>query len=337
MNDNQNINDDQMLILAYIYGDLSAEQRQAFEQRLQSEVELKKLFEQQNAFDKLMPGGTQPVINDDRLHAVQWSLQKRLRKESNRQRTLSSRIKNMLQALWSQPVSFGAQLVGMLLTFSFGFLLAQSNSTESISGEPLASHTELRSPLQLIESDNYEIVDLQLKQLEPQSDKVKVVYSLASKAQVQGSITDPEIQNLLAASIKNDVSDSTRLDIIEALKDQGNRSLVKDALSYSLLNDPNPGVRMAAAESLAKLSDNEAVREVLRQALSSDINSGIRVAAFQALIQHLDDQKTIETLKSYSLKDSNQYIRDFSKRVINDNKNNTQLPVEKSPDETTQI
>ena len=312
MNKSHNIDSDKALILAYIYGDLDLKQRETLEQRLDLDADFRAIFNAQQKFDQLLKRGTQPVVDDKRIQGVRWSLQRRLRKEANKRASNFGKLAN----LWHMQVSFKVQFASMLLTFMLGVLFAQSGWHSEGQSESIVVNHAKTGPLDLIKSDDYQIVDLNLRQVNPGNGEVKVSFSLASQTNVDGNLANPEIQNLLVETMKNDVSDSTRLDLIELLKNYVNAHQVRDALIYSLLNDPNPGVRMVAAETLAKLSHDKAMRKVLRQALQNDINPGVRVEVFQALARHLDDQETIETFKQYGLKDSNQYIRDQAQSLV---------------------
>ena len=322
-------NSEQALIIAYLYDELSNQQRQLFEQRLDQDTKFAQLFAQQNQLNQLFKPGTQPVIEKNRTDGVHWSLHRQLLKTAKKQRTLLARLIN----LWHLQINFSTQLASMFLTFTLGFLLAGSefpgDKNDFVSrtiNKEKSSNQQQSEPLMLIKNDDYEIIDLRLTQLDASTGKVKVAYSLASQTQVVGNIADQKILNLLSTTMKNKVSDATRLELVEVLKEHTKIVQVRDALSYSLLNDPNPGVRMAAAESLALLSQDKDIRNVLRIALKNDINSGIRVEAFQALIQHLDDRETINTLKQHSVNDSNYYIRHHAKKLT-----------DKQSDQTPQI
>jgi hypothetical protein len=333
MNQEQPLTSDQAFILAYLYDELSSQRRLDFEQRLQTDPLFCSLYHQQLELEAVMKPGTQPIIDDKRMDAVHWSLQKQLRKQVTKQRSLFG----MLANLWQTQVSFKAQFASMIATFTLGLLLAQgglfSNDAEDSGSERLVAAQDFDSqgaetqsdvPMSLIKDNDFQITDLQLKKFDPSSDKVQLVYSLESRTRVDGNIANGEIQQLLASSLKDDVSDATRLDLIEVLKNYAEFEQVRDALSHSLLNDPNPGVRMVAAESLSKLSADKSVRRVLLNALQNDVNPGVRVEVFQALLGYLSeqskpDQDTLEVLQNYSVRDSNQYIRQQSKSLLNQN------------------
>ena len=312
MKHNQKFDNDETFIIAYLYDELNKERRLAFEQRLKEDSAFRQLFNRQRELEQLMPVGSRPIIDEKRADAVRWALQKRLRTEVRQQNWLTGILSN----LWQAQISFKVQIAGMAATFILGFVLSQQVAVDLTSSQPSFAQLDNESPLSLVKDEDYQITDLQLERLDPASGEVKVVYSLASQTRVDGNLASSQIQNLLAATIQNDVSDATRLDLIEVLQDYSSTQEVQKALSYSLLNDPNPGVRMAAAESLAKLSNDKAVRKILRQSLQQDVNPGVRVEAFQALSEHLEDPETLKIFKEYSSKDSNEYIRNKAKNLV---------------------
>jgi len=303
------IEQDDNLIVAYLYDELSEQSREAFEKRLQNDPGFCEKFNQHSQLDGIMGKGSQPIISDKRADAVRWSLQRRLRKEAAKRNSKAG----WLQNIWSGQVSFKYQFASMLATFALGFYVAGERVSQEV---PIADNTASSELLAFVDNDDLHITDMQLKQVDSTSGDIQVVYSLASRTQLEANMSNQKVQNLLATSMQNEMNDSTRLDLVDLLKDYSKTESVRNALSYSLLNDPNPGVRMVAAESLAKISQDEKVRDVLRSALQSDLNPGVRVEAFHALIQHLDDKKTIEVLKSHGANDSNLYIRSQVKELF---------------------
>ncbi|MCW8875574.1 MAG: HEAT repeat domain-containing protein [Kangiellaceae bacterium] len=308
---------DQQLIVDYLLGELDEIQTTAFEARLKSDTDFAQQVSAQSQLEGIMARGSQPVIDKKRQEGVHWALNKSLRKQAGDSQSFWSALKNLVNF----QVTFKAQFASMLATFALGFMVANSYQAGN---EPKVAETseEMRragyelQPVKLIQPGDYEITDLTVDSIDPSSGAVQVTYSLASQTVVNGKLNSPEIQSLLASTMKNEVSDATRLDLVEILKEHSETALVRETLSHSLLNDPNPGVRMAAAESLALLSHDKKIRDILRLALTNDVNPGIRIEAFQALIQHLDDKETIEAFKDFSVNDSNPFIREQARKIV---------------------
>ena len=319
---NQLTEQDQQLIIDYLVGELDDIQRTAFEARLKSDTHFAQQVSAQSQLDHILARGSQPVIDQKRQEGVHWALNKSLRKQASENQGVWFALKNLVNV----QVTFKAQFASMLATFVLGLLVADAYSSKN---EPVFAENSNRTipekyqevaaalqPVKLIQPGDFEITDLTVDSIDPSSGAVQVTYSLASQTRVNGNLDSPEIQSLLASTIKNEVSDATRLDLVELLKDHSETALVREALSHSLLNDPNPGVRMAAAESLAKLSHDKNIRDILRKALTNDVNPGIRVEAFQALVQHLDDKETLRAFKDFSVNDSNPFIREKARKLV---------------------
>lgn len=312
---------DQQLIIDYLMDELDDIQKTAFEARLKSDTNFAQQVSAQSQLENFLARGSQPVIDKKRKEGVHWALKKSLRKQAGVNKSFWLALKNLVNL----QVTFKAQFASMLATFALGFIVANSYSLEkeqkltelskSLKAEQLKESAVSLQPVKLIQPGDYEITDLTVDSIDRSSGAVQVTYSLASQTKVNGKLDSPEIQSLLASTMKNEVSDATRLDLVEILKDHSETKLVREALSHSLLNDPNPGVRMAAAESLAKLSHDKTIREILRKALTNDVNPGIRVEVFQALVQHLDDKETLKAFKDYSVNDSNPFIREQARKI----------------------
>ena len=327
---------DQSLIVDYLYGELNQSQTSAVEERIKIDLQFAEAVAQQKQLEQILPVGAAPVINKDRMQGVHWSTHRALRQQNQSRWSLL----NIVSSIWQCKVTMKVQLASIFTAFAIGWLVSQpSFNASSTTLDEVAIETksflttpssEQRSaenamlPVKLIKQGDFEITNLSLDEVDAQSGMVNVTYSLIAQTSLKGNIANPDIQNLLATTIKNDVSDGTRLALVDLLKDQTDTEHVRDALSYSLLNDPNPGVRMAAAESLVKLSDNSQVRESLRQVLKSDINPGIRIKVFQALAKYSSEIETQKILEQFSQKDNNQYIREQAKSLLKQQKSNSQ-------------
>ena len=326
----QDLSDDvRNQIIDYLYGELSPNEKAAFEQTIKNDPQIKKLMVSENLVDKLYERGMGPTgndsnISDSKLEHLRWSVVRELKKK-NRNRVFNFIRHNIksITAFQNKKLALPFQLTGMVATFILGLYVANSNLNDQISRIETNSamvsteenHTNI-GPLDLRKNDNYEIVDLELDQYNPQSGAVKARFMLASNSTIEGNIVDPLIQKLLAKTMKDEVNDSIRLELISLLKNYANTKSIQESLIYSLLNDPNPGVRLVAAQSLVDLADKKPVREVLSESLLSDINPGVRVRIFKALIPYIDDKDMIEVFKKTSTQDSNSYIRNHSKHLI---------------------
>ncbi|MGB0495784.1 MAG: HEAT repeat domain-containing protein [Kangiellaceae bacterium] len=258
-----------------------------------------------------MKSGNKPHISDQRMDANRWQLKRQLNAQSQKQSSIIGQF-----SLVFATNKF--QIAGMFLTFTLGFVLASNTGVSNLTTQSNitdVSNSGVNSNNNLHERD--QIIDLVIDKNSESPNQYNVQYTTLRQTRINTNIENQETLELLTSALKNDLSDSTRLKLVDLLKEHLDSKKVRQSLSYSLLNDPNPGVRMVAAESLAKLASDEIVRDTLRQALIEDTNQGVRVAAFEALLEQLDD-KTIELFKGKGSKDGNYYIRSKARNVINE-------------------
>ncbi|MGX5172477.1 HEAT repeat domain-containing protein [Aliikangiella sp. IMCC44653] len=317
-NSNHSISLDEELILGYLYQQLDQQQRANFEQRLKTDKDFKQLFLTHQALEKVLPKGIQPKTAPEQLNALEWNLKRRL-KQTKQSVSLFARLRRIQ---WFKPYRWQTQFASLGFAFVCGFIV--SNQVEQNSRQAVNTTAMIASeaPLNYLNNNDYEIVDLNVKHFDPASQKVNLDYSLVARTSVSGKLDDPSIQNLLAISMQNDVSDSTRLNLAELMQNYSNSQAIQQALSHSLLNDPNPGVRMAAADSLVALANQESVKQVLVEAFANDTNPGIRVAVFDALLANVKDKKTLEQLKQFASADSNAYIRNAGSKIFEGKRSN---------------
>ncbi len=313
---------DKALIMAYLYHSLSDQEVERFETRLKQDVTFRSLFEEHQLFDEIVKPGVAAKVSEQRMSSVNWSLGIQLRQQSEQQLKQNYKAPQSmspmaaLTALWQSRVSFKTQLASIVVAFLLGVFLVNGSFVAKDSHSIATEYANKAEALRRIQNEDYQIIDLQISNSNSQNDNVRVTYSLVSKTQFEDQLSSIQLQQLLSATIKSDVNDTTRLNLIDALKEYVNSDTVREAFSYSLLNDPNPGVRLIAVQSLAKLSDQKPIRDVLALALSNDSNSGIRVQAFNALNSYIDDPEMIKVLKNSASNDSNLYIRNSAKSIL---------------------
>ena len=88
---------------------------------------------------------------------------------------------------------------------------------------------------------------------EPGSSQISIKYNTVSTQEAQGSLNDQRIQQLLLFAARNNYNSGVRMDSVDLLTADAERSHVREALLYALRYDSNPGVRLKAIESLGSL------------------------------------------------------------------------------------
>lgn len=298
-------------VIEYLYGDLDAAARHQFEDELQSNTALRELLEQEQRLDSILPVGTQPFVDDERLQGNRWLLRQRLQKELRPRRTLAS----WLAGLRDRPFAVVMQGAAMAMTFVLGILVATPDGagTGASTEPPVMSLAS--SPLDFVGEDDYEIYQLRVNSYDSVSGDIDLSFSLASETRLTGNVGDQQINRLMAVALQDDIDSAARLDTIRALQPVASGNDVFEALIHVLLTDQNPGVRYQAVQALVSLSGQERVRDALRYALQEDVNQGVRVEAFNALSEYRDPQ-TVQVFREQMENDSNEYIRAQSRLIV---------------------
>src|SRR5271163_4622098 len=79
---------------------------------------------------------------------------------------------------------------------------------------------------------------------DPSTNEVKVQYARVTPGTVQGSVSDPKVQDLLLYAAKSNENSGVRLNSVDALMDKTDDPRVRETLTYALRYDSNPGVRL---------------------------------------------------------------------------------------------
>jgi hypothetical protein len=199
-------------------------------------------------------------------------------------------------------VGFGG---GIAVTYNFmgagRQVLVGANPTPDPSTSPLeASITGIRSITQ-----------------DPGSNQVNIKYDTVSTKDIQGSLNDQRIQQLLLFAARNNFNSGVRMDAVEKLTQAPNENNVREVLMYSLQNDTNPGVRLKALDGLSGFVRQDVrVRDAVLQALINDTNIGVRMQALH-LMEPMKADSTVRTvLTKLGQTDENASIRSQAKAMM---------------------
>lgn len=154
---------------------------------------------------------------------------------------------------------------------------------------------------------------------DPASNTVEITYETLTPRVERGSVSDPAIQQLLLYATQNNLNSGVRLDSVDLLTRNPDDTRVREALIYALRYDKNPGVRLKALEGLKPYVQGDLrVRDAVLEALLSDTNDGVRSEAIHVLQAAKADTSVREALHSLAAHDQNKFIRQESKRLINE-------------------
>lgn len=161
----------------------------------------------------------------------------------------------------------------------------------------------------------------------PNSDIVEVKYNRVVPETVQGSLSDPEIRNLLVVGAKNGLSNGVRENSVALLAAEckagrrcdgtGDAQGVRDALLVSLRYDENPRVRLKALDGLQPyIAADNRVRDAVLESLMRDRSADVRSRAIDVLQPVGADSSVRSVMHTVSTQDDNPYIRNASTQVL---------------------
>jgi len=152
---------------------------------------------------------------------------------------------------------------------------------------------------------------------EPGSNQVTIKYDTVATQDVQGSLNDQRIQQLLLFAARNNYNSGVRMDSVDLLTQAPNETNVREALLYALQNDSNPGVRLKALDGLSGFVRQDArVRDAVLQSLISDANSGVRLQALHLVEPMKADSSVRSVLMKLSQADQNASIRSQARTML---------------------
>ena len=151
----------------------------------------------------------------------------------------------------------------------------------------------------------------------PGTNQVTVKYETVSPQEARGSLTDPNIQQLLLYAARNNFNAGVRMESVDLLTQQPTNSHVREALLYALRYDSNTGIRLKALDALGPyVKDDVQVRDTVLESLMSDANPGVRIEALRLLQPVRGDSSVRIVLERLAAKDENRYIRSQARTLI---------------------
>lgn len=204
---------------------------------------------------------------------------------------------------WLRQVGFSPALAAAILMVGFA---GGIGTTYSMLRRP----ADLAPPSTGVSPLESSISGIRSVSEEPGSTQVSIKYETVSTEEVQGSLNDQRIQQLLLFAARNTYNSGVRMDSVDLLTQSPNDPNVREALIYALRYDSNPGVRLKAVEALGSCVKTDVrVRDAMLEALVNDSNPGVRTEALHSLQPVRADSSVRAVLQRLSGSDPNLYIR----------------------------
>jgi hypothetical protein len=247
----------------------------------------------------------------------------------------SQQIVNNFARLQSAPVAAALLLVAGAGAGCLGeYEYVQSRTAHAAAQPTLAFQTQ---PLQTqqLQSDQFQTLpsdsEPQLANVasvsgivrHPNSEIVDVTYNQLVPRQVEGSLDDPGIRQLLMLASENSASAGIRDDSVGLLAAECRAghscqpSGIRDALMVALRYDKSPAVRQKALEGLEPyVAEDVRVRDAVLEALLNDNDARVRSAAIGLLEPVEADSSVRQVLYSVSNSDQSPQIRNVSREIL---------------------
>lgn len=297
-------------VVLYMYDELPDDAKFEFMHHVQHCEACRQELESAQAFRTDMSSLETPEVSPNLLAASRMQLQEALEHAEQNRSFWSMFVFDF--AGWMQQIKLAPALTAALLIVGFAggslttWRLVQNGSgTEPVAVTPVSGQQD------------FNIAGIDSIATDPASNRVTIKYDTLHPQTMEGSATDPKIQQLLLLAARNNRDSDVRLDSIDLLKTKAQDNDVRDALVSALRYDKNPGVRLKALDGLkGYVKDDIHVRDAVLEALLHDSNPGVRSEAISLLDPVKADSSVREALQVLAQHDSNQYIKAQSQKYL---------------------
>ena len=203
----------------------------------------------------------------------------------------------------SRPIWQPTAVVTLLL---LGFFVGRTSSP-NVDSSPNSGHDTFGATA----------ADIESVRLNADKTSVEIIIEQVKRRTIEGSLRDPNIQELLLSTALNYPNSGVRLDTIDALKNRVEDHKVKRVFQRAMIEDDNAGVRLKAFEALKPHRRDPEIRNAFLKVLMTDENPGMRVEAINVLTE-LPDRRLVEPLQKLVGRDTNRYIRLRSRRILHE-------------------
>src|SRR5579863_10195231 len=294
----------------YLYEELPAVQRQAFEVHLAACGECRTRLEETRRLHSVLSRRQSPEPSPELLvhcrAALEGSLDRELAGVS--WKSLWAQWTSSLGSMSRLPIAAGLSLV--VLGFSLGWTLRTR-------APRVLAPTSEQSLGSLGDADlsNLRINNISQVAPDPKNGDVRITVNAERQMTLEGSLDDPRIRQVLIDAVTGYDNPGIRRDSMEVLRRNADNPKVRPALLYEIQNDPNAGVRLDALEAVQGMEWDPEVQQALLNSLDHERNQGVRVAAIDVLTDHAD-QATLPALQRLANDDPNRDVRMKSASAI---------------------
>ena len=159
---------------------------------------------------------------------------------------------------------------------------------------------------------------------DPAGEELELELEAFRPVRIRGSVSDPQIQHLLAQAIISEGNAGVRLRAVSVLRSPSPSPVdpkIRRALLTAMTTDENAGVRMAALEAVRQLPLDAENRNALLHVVLYDLNPGLRITAINALEAFMtdftrEDDAALRNHRGELESDDNAYVRWKARTVL---------------------
>jgi len=286
----------------FLYGELSFDGEEQFEQHLEGCPDCRRFLEREKALQSCLD-----EVESDLPAGLLGTCRRDLRaslENSSGHPGHWERWREAFAIRWIPLPSF-AQPAGAIALVLFGFFAARFYFGSISPGSSDAQHAALTAPL-----------STRIRYLEPDgAGHVQIVVDETRQRVLTGDADDESIRRLLLTAAQDPRNPGLRVESVDLLKNHMESAEVRRALLTALQHDPNAGVRLKALDGLKQFAADPETRQVLMHVLLADKNPGVRTQVIDLLVRQ-KNEKMVGVFQELMHKEQNGYVRLRCERAL---------------------
>jgi len=291
---------------AYVYDELSAEERGACDAHLADCVACRHLLNDSRRLHQLLNQRSAAALTPNMVVRCRQALEEALDREQTGWRSLlgtyfGSGPNRLSRRAILVPLALSA------LAFALGWTVRSQAPVLVPPDKAAISSATLGSDL-----TNLNVRSISQVMPDPKTGDVRITVNAERRMTLEGSLDDPHIRELLVNTVKGYDNAGIRRDALDALRSKSDHPAVREALIFAMRKDPNAGDRLDALKAIQTMDWGNDVHQALLAAAERDNNPGVRFAAMDALVNRAvreKDRALLPALESLATGHSNPYIR----------------------------
>lgn len=290
------------ILLNYDFEDIPEKIKKQIESHLSECIHCAELWENSRLMSEAAKSLPEIPIDEDRIPVVHSRIMDSIHREMYRESAQFNRFR-ISPRIWRHMATAAAALI-------IGIVLGRfitGPSLSSTSQVPLAS-ASFEEMLK-----NQTLGDIRIKEVNQATGELVISASKQDELTLTGSITDPDIQKVLAYALVRDQNPGTRLRSVKLMEGVKSSDAVQQALISSLLHDENQGVRQRALRALAQYPLNDNLKNAYLNVISNDPSPALRIEAIQVLMRD-EDPGTRSAVLDASEEEEHEGIQDLLKQ-----------------------